>query len=164
MLSMWSDIYLEGSMLQGPAEVIYTLNPQSWSWQQAEYLLDAFTLDGLRQNSQAQLVLTSQDTGENLKIILPKALLEGTELAERKLSLYLNFTSDANSRLRSRDDYFWVILSQAPGQLELLMRPTIVVQESHWPPGFFQEVIGAWGEEFDEIEARLQQITEESEP
>lgn len=161
MLGMRSHMLLEGPVLKQSAEVVYTLTSQSWSWQQAEYLVDAGTLAGLRQDPRAQLILIAQDAGENLKINLPKALLSEVDLSNGQITLFLNFTSDANSRLRSRD-YFWVTLAQAPGQIELLMRPKVVIQENHWPENFFQEVCGAWGDEFDEIEARLHQ--EETEP
>ena len=156
MLNMRSHMLLEGPALKREGEILYYLTPQSWSWQQAEYKVDADTLAVLRQDDRAQLILIAQDSGDNIKINFPKALLNDAELIKGQLTLYLSFTSDANSRLRSRD-YFWVILSQAPGEMEFLMRPNIVVQESHWPANFFQEVFGAWGDEFDQIEARLQQ-------
>lgn len=161
MLGLRSHRSMDGSVLTQPAEVVYTLNSQSWSWQQAEYFMDAGTLAGLRQDSRAQLILIAQDAGENLKINLPTDLLSEAELSNGQLVIHLNFTSDANSRLRSRD-YYWVILSQIPGQIELLMRPNVMVQEKHWPANFFQEVCGAWGDEFDQIEADLRQ--KESEP
>lgn len=69
-------------ILNQPAEGFYTLNAQSWSWQQAEYLVDAGTLAGLRQDSRAQLILIAQDAGENLKINLPIDLLSEAELSD----------------------------------------------------------------------------------